>query len=136
MGGNAKGANLRTDNYSVNNLNQVTAHDTPGYVDIIGAATATNTVTVNSNPTYRHGEFYQYALSIPNGSSPVWQRVTNVLTGTGISSNGYVLYPPAGQAFGYDSDGNLTGDGVWNYQWDAENRLMSMNLNKVKGVSS
>lgn len=26
----------------------------------------------------------------------------------------------------YDDDGNLTADGQWNYTWDAENRLVSM----------
>ncbi|MEZ5278825.1 MAG: RHS repeat-associated core domain-containing protein, partial [Opitutaceae bacterium] len=29
----------------------------------------------------------------------------------------------AGISFSHDADGNLTGDGVWTYTWDAENRL-------------
>jgi RHS repeat-associated protein len=34
--------------------------------------------------------------------------------------------PQATQAFTYDEDGNITGDGVWTYEWDAENRLWAM----------
>ncbi len=34
--------------------------------------------------------------------------------------------PKALQAFTYDDDGNLTQDGVWDYQYDAENRLVAM----------
>jgi YD repeat-containing protein len=29
-------------------------------------------------------------------------------------------------AFAYDLDGNLTGDGLWSYTYDAENRLVAM----------
>src|SRR5690606_29163387 len=28
-------------------------------------------------------------------------------------------------------DGNLTGDGIWNYQWDAENRLVRAETNPL-----
>ena len=34
--------------------------------------------------------------------------------------------PPAVQSFAYDDDGNLTSDGIWDYAWDAENRLVRM----------
>jgi hypothetical protein len=30
------------------------------------------------------------------------------------------------QAFQYDEAGNLVSDGLWRYQWDAENRLVGM----------
>lgn len=30
------------------------------------------------------------------------------------------------QAFDYDADGNLTGDGIWVYTWNAENQLVRM----------
>src|SRR5258705_321651 len=43
-----------------------------------------------------------------------------------------ILLPPATQTFTYDDDGNLLSDGVWNYTWDAENRLIQMtNLTTV-----
>lgn len=36
------------------------------------------------------------------------------------------LFRPAVQELTYDTDGNLTSDDVWVYQWDAENRLTQM----------
>ncbi|MBI5690193.1 MAG: RHS repeat-associated core domain-containing protein [Verrucomicrobia bacterium] len=40
------------------------------------------------------------------------------------SRNGFLA--PAVQVFSYDADGNLQSDGLWEYSWDAENRLSSM----------
>lgn len=34
--------------------------------------------------------------------------------------------PPATQVFTYDLDGNMTSDGIWDYGYDAENRLIRM----------
>jgi len=36
------------------------------------------------------------------------------------------IQPTTGSAFGYDDDGNLTGDGVWTYQYDTRNRIKYM----------
>ena len=33
---------------------------------------------------------------------------------------------PAYQKLQYDDDGNILDDGVWQYTWDAENRLVKM----------
>jgi YD repeat-containing protein len=42
------------------------------------------------------------------------------------AANALNQYPSvAGVALGYDANGNLTGDGVWSYGYDAENRLVS-----------
>ena len=37
-----------------------------------------------------------------------------------------VFVPATPEQFAYDSDGNLTSDGRWTYNWDAENRLTDM----------
>jgi RHS repeat-associated protein len=42
------------------------------------------------------------------------------------SATGKIFIPPATEIFNYDLDGNLTGDGRWNYTWDAENRLIRL----------
>jgi hypothetical protein len=35
----------------------------------------------------------------------------------------------------YDDDGNLENDGVWAYEWNAENRLYAMEkIDKVDGA--
>ena len=36
----------------------------------------------------------------------------------------------------YDADGNLTFDGIWMYEWDAENRLISMSMNNIYGIAN
>ncbi len=38
-------------------------------------------------------------------------------------------------SYAYDADGNLTDDGTWSYQWDGENRLVTMER-KVKVANS
>jgi RHS repeat-associated protein len=45
----------------------------------------------------------------------------------GYTPNSLNQYSAAlGEALNYDLDGNLASDGVWDYSWDAENRLSSM----------
>src|SRR5438128_195827 len=77
-GGDASGQSLRPANYSANALNQYTSRDVPGTNDIIGMANAAWTVTVNGSSTYRHGEYYQKALSIANSSLAAYPLVTVV----------------------------------------------------------
>ena len=58
-GGDQSGASLRPANYTVNNLNQITSRDFPGTNDIIGAALAGNSVSVNGNTNvFRRGEYF------------------------------------------------------------------------------
>ncbi len=124
-GGNSAGTALRAATYSANTLNQITQRDVPGAVDIIGAATATATsVTVNNQPAYRRGEYYQLALSINNGSTPQWTSVTNLAVQSGTTNTviGNSFLPQTAEILSYDADGNLTNDGRWMLTWDAENR--------------
>ena len=37
-----------------------------------------------------------------------------------------LVVPAKVQDFTYDLDGNLLSDGLWDYSWDAENRLVEM----------
>jgi len=128
-GGDANGANLRTANYTGNNLNQYSQRDVPGTVDIIGAATATATnVNVNNQLAYRRGEYYQVPLSINNASAAQWPSVTNraVQNGTTNSVTGNVFLPQTPEVFSHDADGSLTNDGRWAFTRDGENRLIAM----------
>ncbi len=60
-----------------------------------------------------------------NSSTSVWQRVAVTNTG-GSWSTGSVFVPKTPESYTYDSDGNLTQDGRWDYTWDGENRLVKM----------
>jgi hypothetical protein len=111
-GGDENGSGQRSATYTANGLNQYTSRTVPGGYDILGAATATSAVTVNGSSPYRKGEYFRKEVSASNGSGPVWQ--TNTVSVSG------------GSTVGHDLDGNLTGDLVWNYVWDGENRLIQM----------
>src|SRR5207249_1372124 len=58
-GGDLWGANLRYQNYTANNLNQYTRRTVPGYVNVLGAATNTATVTVNLQSTSRKSNYFR-----------------------------------------------------------------------------
>ena len=61
-GGDATGGGLRTENYTVNNVNQYTQRTVPGGLDILGAAVTNATVTVNGTPASRKGEYYRQGV--------------------------------------------------------------------------
>jgi RHS repeat-associated protein len=122
-GGDSTGANLRQANYANNALNQITSRDVPGYVDIMGLALATNTVSVNGSNAYRKWEYFREQVPINNTNNAVWANVT-VTTQTATNS-GSLFVARTPENFGYDADGNQLSDGRFNYTWDAENRLIS-----------
>src|ERR1043166_4369675 len=126
-GGDENGNNLRSANYTANNLNQYTSRDIPGAVDIIGAALATaSSVSVNGNSPYRRIEYFRQELSVNNSSAPQWQSVTVSASGQTPNTTGNIFVPKTPEQFTYDADGNLLTDGRWTYTWDAENRLVSI----------
>ena len=132
-GGDQYGNNLRTATHGANLNNQYTNRTVPGAVDILGSAVTNATVTVNNQPTYRNGTFYEATLALTNTSAAVWQSITNLavahssattdLVAT-VTGNTFLQQTP--EVFSYDSDGNLSQDGRWTYTWDAENRLLQM----------
>jgi RHS repeat-associated protein len=65
-------------------------------------------------------------MSVANGSGPCWTD-TSVASG-GASASGGIITPASGQTLFYDAEGNLTYDGLWTYEWDAENRLTGMSM--------
>ena len=79
-GGDNVGQGLRPASYFANSQNQYTSRDVPGYADIMGASLATNTVTVNGQTAYRHGEYFRQQLPIDN-SSAQWTNITVAAAG-------------------------------------------------------
>jgi RHS repeat-associated protein len=133
--GNRKSAtaNGRTQVYTAtNNLNQYSSRTVPGYLDVLGAAANTATVTVNATATSRKADYYRAELHPDNSVNPVYLSVTNVAVlaaGTNdmvTNWTGKLFLPKTPEAFGYDLDGNMTNDGRWALTWDAENRLIAM----------
>lgn len=134
-GGDAQGLNQRLATYTANSLNQYQQRTVPGALDILGTANAAATVTVNDQATYRRGDYFYKELAVSNSSAPVYPQVnaTGVRSGIGGADEdavtqtiGHSYVPKNVEVYTYDDDGNLTTDGRWNYTWDAENRLSSM----------
>lgn len=135
FGGDTNGANLRTITYTNNSLNQYIGILMPSYENIIGAALITNNVTVNGVVADRKLEYFHQEITVANGSGPIWQNVTNI-SGT-FTNTGGLLVPASSQVLTYDADGNLSSDSIWTYQWDGENRLISMIMtNNVAGIAT
>lgn len=129
-GGDQNGQGLRVANYYPNNLNQLTNRDVPPYVDIMGATTVSNIVTVAGQTAYRNQEYFRQQVSVSNSVSAAWTNI--VVTGSqNVSGNLYVAQEP--ETFYYDADGNLTNDGRFVYVWDAENRMIQMTVNTNVG---
>ena len=127
-GGDTLGAGLRLGSYGPNLLNQYTNRTAPEALDVIGIANALADTTVNGQTATRKGEYYRRELPIDNASGPDYVAITNqaVLAGQTNTTSGHLLVGPAEESFTYDADGNLLTDGLWDYTWDGENRLIEM----------
>ncbi len=92
-----------------------------------------STAPVNSGTADRKAEYFHREIAVGNGSGPVWQGVS--VSCAGATTNGGFVFPANSQTLQYDADGNLTFDGVWTYEWDAENRLQAMSMTNVAGIA-
>jgi RHS repeat-associated protein len=117
----------------VNLLNQLTGKVNPSAADVLGAANAQAEVRVNGLPTYRRGEYFHRELAVTNASSPAWTpvSVSAMQSGSTNTTGGNLHSPPVNETLVYDADGNLLHDGLWVYQWDAENRLLSVTSTNI-----
>ncbi|MDA7916435.1 RHS repeat-associated core domain-containing protein [Verrucomicrobia bacterium] len=132
-GGDENGENLREESYKANLLNQYSRKTVPGFSNVMGSASTNSTVTLNSSPVYRKGEFYRGEFSVGNRQAPVFQSLTNLAVSgnspnADITSNKvanrFVAQTP--EIYTYDEDGNTQTDGRWTYTWNGENRLIAL----------
>jgi RHS repeat-associated protein len=140
---NAGGVTGTRDNYTVNELNQYIAREnntlpvggTVANDSAIKVAAGANAVAVAG----RHGRHWGDNMLLDNLSGPFQGPVKFYAAklGTGGAADlvksveKTAFIPPAWEAFTYDNDGNILSDGVWNYTWDAENRLVAMETKSV-----
>lgn len=133
---NQTGNSTLRDNYTANSLNQYVTREN-NTLTVSGTADSTANVDVSGRTVAaaRRGAFWSDDITVSNVSNP-WYGALTVYTGkSGAGPNGTDLVrtdvrlaqlAAQLQNFSYDADGNLTGDGVWTYTWDAENRLIGM----------
>ncbi len=128
-------ANTADDEYSTNALNQYFLKEN-NTLKVLGTAALSAKVAVGgAAATGKKDRAWGTDLVPPNTSAPVAGTVKAYAALPGAGTGGADIIrtdtrpytvPAAVQAFSYDEDGNLTSDGVWSYQWDAENRLKQM----------
>ncbi|WP_265592901.1 RHS repeat-associated core domain-containing protein [Verrucomicrobium sp. BvORR034] len=140
----AEGGGNRTQSYAGNELNQYTGISHPSTFDVTGSALSAAIVKVNTLSAQRQGEYFRKQLPTANSTQPVWEPVELEvrLPGAGVGGGdivtqrqGNYYVPSAVETLSYDLDGNLLGDGRWNYTWDGENRLVSMETTNVAEVA-
>ncbi len=81
----------------------------PGVVDVLGNASAGDSVRVNDLPPYRHRGYFQKALAINKSSAPQHQGVTVIATlGAGSTATaGSVFVAKMPEVFSCELHGNL-----------------------------
>lgn len=119
------------EQYAPDSLDQYSSKEN-NLVRILG--TSSNSAVVTTSPVVPGGtvqldRVFGAGLVPPNANA----ATAGTVTVTGTTTSASYSAPPAAyivgslnQALTYDPDGNLTSDGVWNYTYDAENRLHSM----------
>jgi len=132
------------DGYTTNALNQYTTKEN-NTVRVLGTAAATATVGVTGAPSTGKKDRAWGADFVPTNASTAVAGTANIFAavvggGSGggdlVKSENKAFFIPKGlQTFTYDDDGNLTQDSVWDYTYDAENRLTAMqNRSEVIGT--
>ena len=134
----------RTGTYTTNALNQYTAATVAGKIDVVGEVQTPDTLVWASRTvpppnegiqqtteTTRQGNWFHRAVPVSNTAGPVDTQilVKGIRTGQTnptMEETGRVLLPKEAETFTYDADGNMTGDSLWIYTWDGENRLVEV----------
>ncbi len=142
LSSNTSGNSSLKDGYTVNALNQYTDRNN-NTLAVGGTAAASANVVASEYATARAGragEYWGDNVAVPNSSGPFYGPFTVYAALLGAGPNGTdlvrtethtALVAAFGQHFSYDQDGNLTSDGVWDYSWDGENRLISVQTNNT-----
>ena len=82
--------------------------------------------------TGRQGRFWSDEVTVPNVLGP-WAGPLSVYANKSVGGSSVMridsrsaAIPAVAQSITYDLDGNTLSDGLWDYQWDAETRLVRL----------
>lgn len=124
------------DSYTTNSLNQYDSRQN-NVVSVLGIATkaGANVAVDEATTTEQKDRVWAADFTPANSSNPVSGTTTVYAAdpgeGTGgldlvVSEDISYLVPKRAEDYDYDEDGNLIGDSIWSYEYDAENRLIIM----------
>lgn len=134
----------QTATWTPNALNQVTTRENPASVDVAGSAAEAATVSVGPSSTdltniiraEKKGNYFHAPLPLDNSTGPVYAddlTIYGVTQSSDLSGPDTIatdtrraFLPSASESFSYDEDGNLEGEDRWDFTWDAENRLTTV----------
>ena len=116
--------------YGYNSVNQLVSQSAGGKMRFLGTVSEPATVTVaGSAATVSSTKEFEASATVINGKTTV--AVTAKDYSNNSRTNKYeITAAGSAKAFTYDLNGNMTGDGVFTYEWDAEDRLTAV----VKGA--
>ncbi|MCC6321133.1 MAG: RHS repeat-associated core domain-containing protein [Phycisphaerales bacterium] len=132
-GGDTEGDDTYTSGYTSNDLNQYTERAVSRNIEVAGVGSLfpsdTQAFTVNASTAWKcHGLFHKRVEGSDNSTSPSLTQI-DIAEIPGQPPFSYnVFLPETPETFSYDLSGNLTQDGIWDYEWDAENRLTAMSM--------
>jgi RHS repeat-associated protein len=142
--GNRRNAtvNGRTDSYAPTLLNTYANKTNSGAFDVVGTAEQGTTLTLEGAtpgapriPVTRLNNWFAGAAPADNASGATLgtAELLAIKKNAGPNAADVIeeetrskVVRPAVEGFAYDLDGNLESDGLWNYGWDGENRLISL----------
>ena len=139
-GGDTKGENLSEIAYTkgATDRTQIGRIEHPGTTYVTGKANEGAEVTVNGEAAERQGEYFSAPVTVDNTSGASVETI-DIAAREGDQSdatNRRAFIPARETQYLYDPDGNLLYDGRWHYEWDGENRLITMRAanESVRGV--
>ncbi|MDP2815585.1 MAG: RHS repeat-associated core domain-containing protein, partial [Rectinemataceae bacterium] len=113
-------------NYTFNNLNQFLSASGPNSTDITGSVSpivVEPTVKVNgeSAAVDTQGRWVKQAVPLTVGENTLTVEAIDKFDRQASETRKITLASPP--VFTYDANGNMTGDGLWQYSWNDENRM-------------
>ncbi len=118
---------------SANALNQISTRQTEQKSWLRGRAHPLASVVVDGNALTREGRNWKFLLNAAGSGSElriqeyiVQAARADLVPEVGDAIDETVTFRPSSVSLTHDDDGNLTFDGRWHYEWDAENRLVGM----------
>ena len=124
----SRGSPSATAEYTPNAVNQYSEITYPGSADILVRSADSVTVGAGGQTLNASAVDTFHGARITGDNDPDGLFLPMTITSGTFSETGHIWLPPASLTPTYDADGNQTDDGRWIHTWDAENRLVRMEV--------